>query len=184
VAQLGHANPSTVRSKGFKSEYPSLENYMTKHKQYGCPTGVSLGPNGCYFMRSEWGCSHNTPKNFPEEDFTKVKRMWWGYNNAYVIERFDGSRTWQLHGNYGKLGDHIRGGIDGGSKTIRVGDLAQPIPSRVHDSPAVYSAEVVQAWLTGNAGACHELREPQVVCHCVFGRIGCLLDGRCRSHWV
>jgi len=56
---------------------------------------------------------------FPEEDEDSVRRIWWGYNNTYVVERKDGSRTWSLGNHYQGLSDYIRWGIKG-CNTIKV----------------------------------------------------------------
>ncbi len=50
---------------------------------------------------------------FPEEDQHAVRRIWWGYNSTYVVERKDGSRTWSLGSYYPGLSDYIRWGIKG-----------------------------------------------------------------------
>ena len=56
---------------------------------------------------------------FPEEDEDAVRRIWWGYNKTYVVERKDGSRTWPLGSYYLGLSDYIRWGIKG-CNTIKV----------------------------------------------------------------
>lgn len=32
-----------------------------------------------------------------------VRRLWWGFDGSYVMEREDGRVLWELRGNYGSL---------------------------------------------------------------------------------
>ena len=110
-----------VRNTAFAKEYPRLQAFLSGKQQYTCPIGISLGPNGSYFFRSALGGSRGPPESYPTEDFANINRMWLGYGGSYVIERLDGSLTWQLQNQYGRLGEYLRDGIwPNGSRTIKV----------------------------------------------------------------
>ncbi|KAI8948672.1 hypothetical protein F4801DRAFT_556163 [Xylaria longipes] len=122
----------TQRSGNLKTEYPRLYKWFEKTKAYGCPTQVMLGPERTFFVRvgSHWHC-HFRGQWAKGEDFKMVRKVWLGFGDAYVIERFDGSKTYNLHGYYGNLEKRIHQGIHG-CKEIK--DLAMNI-----ENPACYA---------------------------------------------
>ncbi|TGJ80532.1 hypothetical protein E0Z10_g8239 [Xylaria hypoxylon] len=66
-----------------------------------------------------------------EESIAYVRRLWLGFGGAYVIERSDGSRGWNLQGYYGGLDDHLKYRIRG-DKAMK--DLAMNI-----ENPSCYA---------------------------------------------
>ncbi|KAK6439785.1 hypothetical protein LTR95_003993 [Oleoguttula sp. CCFEE 5521] len=105
----------TERSDEFLTTYPEAEEYMKSKQQYGCPTCVSLGPNGNYFIRTAWGASHKLPADATAHlvNIANVEKFYFGKNGAWVALKHDGSRSWDLKGQYGNLADYIKDGING-----------------------------------------------------------------------
>ncbi|OQO14982.1 hypothetical protein B0A48_00364 [Cryoendolithus antarcticus] len=105
----------TERSDEFLTTYPEAEEYMKSKQQYGCPTCVSLGPNANYFIRTAWGASHKLPADATAHlvNIANVEKFYFGKNGAWVALKYDGSRSWDLKGQYGNLADYIKEGING-----------------------------------------------------------------------
>ncbi|KAK6428271.1 hypothetical protein LTR95_015585 [Oleoguttula sp. CCFEE 5521] len=105
----------TERSDEFLTTYPDAEEYMKSKQQYGCPTCVSLGPSGNYFIRTAWGASHKLPADATAHlvNIANVEKFYFGKNGAWVALKYDGSRSWDLKGQYGNLANYIKEGING-----------------------------------------------------------------------
>ncbi|KAJ8131809.1 hypothetical protein O1611_g1810 [Lasiodiplodia mahajangana] len=132
-----HAHVNGNCSANFVSEYPGLyawiEPILFKHC---CPTQVTLGPDGTYFVRIGSQCAYNLPSTFKAEEanFHEIRRLWLGFGGAYVIERVSGSKRINLKGHYKGLETNISHGC----KTIK--DLAMNI-----ESPAYYAIIMTDA---------------------------------------
>ncbi|KAL1590965.1 hypothetical protein WHR41_00395 [Cladosporium halotolerans] len=105
----------TQRSDDFLKHYPEAEKYLTAYEQFGCPQCVSLGSNSQYFIRTAWGASYNIPKDAETYlgNMALVENFWFGKNGAWVATKYDGSRCWDLKGQYPGLIERIRTGING-----------------------------------------------------------------------
>ena len=101
------------RSETFRTEYAAAEEYLSTKEQYGCPTCVSLGPNGYYFIRTAWGCSYKIPDDAKAHlgDMTKIEHFFFGANGAWVALKYGGARSWDLKGLYPGLDTRIRDGL-------------------------------------------------------------------------
>lgn len=121
---------SAERSETFRDTYPSAEEYISTKEQYGCPTCVSLGPNGYYFIRTAWGCHYNLPTDAKSHlgNMTHVEHMFFGANGAWVALKFGGARSWDLKGLYPGLEARIRDG-PGVPTNIRVSIVFLTRPS-------------------------------------------------------
>ena len=89
--------------------YPKFMNWLDKNKEHCCPAHVTLGNEGMYYIRTKsrkW--SYSLPRAAIDRagDFKKVRRIWLGADDAYIIETKD-SWIWDLAGNYGSLGDTL-----------------------------------------------------------------------------
>ncbi|KAM0719947.1 hypothetical protein Q7P37_004082 [Cladosporium fusiforme] len=106
----------TQRSDDFIKHYPEAEKYLTTYEQYGCPTCVSLGQNGFYFIRTAWGASYRIPQDaetYLGGNMKDVEKFYLGKDGTWVAVKFNGSRCWDLKGKYAGLADRIRTGING-----------------------------------------------------------------------
>lgn len=106
----------TQRSDEFIAHYPEAEKYLTTYEQYGCPTCVSLGQNGFYFIRTAWGASYKIPQDaetYLGGTMKDVEKFYLGIDGTWVAVKFNGSRCWDLKGKYPGLADKIRTGING-----------------------------------------------------------------------
>lgn len=106
----------TMRSDNFVTEYPEAEKYLTTYEQYGCPTCVSLGKDGMYFIRTAWGASYKVPKtaedNLNHLAMKKIEKFYFGKDGAWVAVSIDGSIMWELEGKYAGLDERIREGFN------------------------------------------------------------------------
>ncbi len=112
---------------GQSTMYPDAQAILKNFQSYSCVNHISLGHSSSskcpfYMEAREWNSGFLSPttsvhkqaiSGFPEEDEDAVRRIWWGYNQTYVVERKDGSRTWSLSSYYVGLSDYIRWGIKG-----------------------------------------------------------------------
>jgi hypothetical protein len=86
--------------------YPELYDFLGTNKNTACPTAVSLGPAGSYFINVDGRISfkcHPQSQIFAQAE--DASRLWWGANGAYVLE-FNGYAKqviWDLKGQYGAL---------------------------------------------------------------------------------
>ncbi|KAL8405392.1 hypothetical protein RB596_004311 [Gaeumannomyces avenae] len=108
---------------GLKKEYPDLDKWITNSKSYGCPVAVSLGPDGDFWCRMGKSWDYCLPESFPDEDFARVNRIWFGYGGAYVVERKNGSKTWNLRQHYSGLGRFFK------EYSFKIKDLAMNVGS-------------------------------------------------------
>ena len=113
----------TLRSDNFSTQYPSAENYLTTYEQFGCPTCVSLGKNGMYFIRTAWGASYSIPDDAEAHlgDMSLVQSFWFGKDGAWVALKSNGDRSWNLKNHYSSLAERIKNGVNGETR-IQVGD--------------------------------------------------------------
>jgi hypothetical protein len=120
------ASTKTERSSSLESVYPSLEKLFAKSSWRGCPTVVSLGDKGYYFIRVGNAYYYSLPSSITGavKDWTQVRRLWLGHEDAYVLEKFDGSYSWNLHKKpgtyYEDMTTHLKVG-DNGCTTVKVG---------------------------------------------------------------
>ena len=105
----------TLRSDNFSTQYPSAEAYLTTYEQFGCPTCVSLGKNGMYFIRTAWGASYNIPDDAEAHlgDMSLVQSFWFGKDGAWVALKSNGDRSWNLKNHYSSLAERIKNGVNG-----------------------------------------------------------------------
>ena len=114
-----------VCSGGTTRYYPDAQSALKDFQPCCCINHISLGQSSkdpfymeatqqeMEFLPPTTSVYKQAIPGFPEEDEDAVRRIWWGYNNTYVVERKDGSRTWSLGSYYPGLGDYIRWGIKG-----------------------------------------------------------------------
>lgn len=92
-----------------EDNYPGLRTHLIEDDVNGCPKCVSLGPDGNYFMRSDWGNAWNLPPNvknsigIDDSSRSTVEDLWLGIDASYVAQRANGKLTWNLNGQYGSL---------------------------------------------------------------------------------
>jgi len=100
------------RSESLRDTYPDLEEYISTKQQFGCPTCVSLGPDGYYFIRTAWGCSYKIPDDAKAHlgDMTKVEQFFFGANGAWVALKYGGDRSWNTKNQYPGLDVRIKDG--------------------------------------------------------------------------
>lgn len=105
----------TLRSDNFSTQYPSAEAYLTTYEQFGCPTCVSLGKNGLYFIRTAWGASYNIPDDAEAHlgDMSLVQSFFFGKDDAWVAIKSNGDRSWNLKNHYSSLAERIKNGVNG-----------------------------------------------------------------------
>lgn len=105
----------TLRSDNFSTQYPSAEAYLTTYEQFGCPTCVSLGKDGLYFIRTAWGASYNIPDDAEAHlgDMSLVQSFYFGKDGAWVAVKSNGDRSWNLKNHYSTLAERIKNGING-----------------------------------------------------------------------
>lgn len=107
-----------------KDGYPGLSNFLTGKDGNDCPTCISLGPQGSYFISTGKTSSFKCHPNAPiDQEAAKASRLWWGFEGAYVMEREDKTLKMDLAGHYGGLGGLIDEKTERGWK-IKVKDLA------------------------------------------------------------
>jgi hypothetical protein len=112
----------TMRSDNFAEEYSGAEKWMATYQQYGCPTCVSLGKDGMYFIRTAMGASYNIPKDAEDIlDINKVEKFYFGQNGAWVAIMYDGNVTWDEKGQYFGLAEQLKAGFQ---KKLKIYTLA------------------------------------------------------------
>ncbi|WQF90241.1 Putative GTP binding domain, P-loop containing nucleoside triphosphate hydrolase [Colletotrichum destructivum] len=99
-------------SMSLRGKYCSLigpafsKSFIGRDSNTSCPTVISLGPQGSYFInvagRKSMQCHPNAilPESISTRD---IRRLWWGIDGSYILEREDDQLHWQLRGNYGGL---------------------------------------------------------------------------------
>ncbi|KAK6214586.1 hypothetical protein LQW54_004308 [Pestalotiopsis sp. IQ-011] len=91
--------------------YPELFEFLSKNRNTACPTSISLGPAGSYFInvdgRTSFKCHPETPIDI---EASYSSRLWWGANGSYVLEFSDKRKTlrWDLKGQYGSLDEILQ----------------------------------------------------------------------------
>lgn len=125
-AEMRQANRDPYR--GLREHIWSIQD---DPKQRYWPRHCSLGPNGAYHFVNERNPevpgskpteAYHYPEDFPAENDDVLKRVWWGKDGSYVVDREGGSRTWRLLDHYPGLDMFLRDGI-GGCKSIKVSRL-------------------------------------------------------------
>jgi GTP-binding protein EngB required for normal cell division len=112
----------TLRSDNFATEYPEAEKYLTTYKQFGCPTCVSLGKEGMYFIRTAYGASYNIPKDAEDAlDIAKVEKFYFGNGGAWVAIQYDGNILWDLKFKHIGLAQKL---TEGFGKKLKIQTLA------------------------------------------------------------
>lgn len=106
--------------------YPGLEKLFDESSWRACPTIVSLGDKGYYYVRVGTQWKYSLPRTITDDvkDWEGVRRLWLGCDDAYVLERFDGTYSRNLEEKpraayYEKMVVHLRDGVNG-CKTIKV----------------------------------------------------------------
>lgn len=98
----------TSRSSNFKDEYPTLSEEIDQHKLYGCPRIVALGVNGQYLFAGETRTLWKLPsKILAIKKPTKIKQLWLGRNDAFVLVTEGGKIEYDLKGKYGNLNEYL-----------------------------------------------------------------------------
>lgn len=74
---------------------------------------MTLGENGHYFIRDEWGAAWNLPDSISEHvnidnDDDPVDRLFLGKDDAYLAQTRSGALRWNFRGNYGGLVKEIK----------------------------------------------------------------------------
>ncbi|KAK1990651.1 hypothetical protein LX36DRAFT_390515 [Colletotrichum falcatum] len=89
-----------------QATYPELYKFISEHSNTSCPTGISLGPQGSYFInvagRKSMHC-HPDAIHLEEKPPRDIRRLWWGVGGSYVLEQEDGRILCELRGYYGSL---------------------------------------------------------------------------------
>jgi hypothetical protein len=64
-----------------------------------------LGANGFYYFRTANGCDSSLSSDIKDRagPMDKIKMLFLGKDNAYYFLKFDGSRGWELKGQYPRL---------------------------------------------------------------------------------
>ncbi|KAL9035195.1 MAG: hypothetical protein Q9180_004988 [Flavoplaca navasiana] len=100
----------TEWSENFASEYPSLEIRLKRLNGFKKPVCLSLGPDGVYFARTNLACYHVLPPGVKANigDMSKVRRMWFGMNQAWLAVADDGQCWFDFKGGYKELERKVR----------------------------------------------------------------------------
>lgn len=101
------ANTAVITDWGaVQRMYPELYDFLGMNKNTACPSAISLGPAGSYFINVEGRTSFRChPLSQILSEAEDASRLWWGANGAYVLE-FNGVAKqviWDLKGQYGAL---------------------------------------------------------------------------------
>lgn len=93
--------------------YPGLEKHLRENGSDGLIC-LSLGEDGHYFLRSEWGAAWNLPEStkdhvgLPGKDYDSVELLFLGIDDAYYAETRNPAVRWDFKGNYDSLDATIR----------------------------------------------------------------------------
>lgn len=94
-------------SPKIRSTYPSLTTWLLTRKRHECPTQVTLGTRGHFFIRTvDYSVRSNLPTYIP--DRAKVWRVWLGYGRAYVVQYDSGKFSRDLDGHYQPLNNLLK----------------------------------------------------------------------------
>jgi hypothetical protein len=118
------------RKVSFLPDYPGLAEVLAKYRledggtSFGCPRYVSLGVNGHYFIRSNSNSAWDLPRDIIEQPWwqgDKIKAVWLGMNDAWVVQLKNGATRKDLKGQYSNSGHLLREKIQTGFGTKRPG---------------------------------------------------------------
>ncbi|KAJ5961653.1 hypothetical protein N7501_006594 [Penicillium viridicatum] len=126
-----HANFATVlrsnittyqyinTSSNFEREYPSLYRAIKSSIRTGRPTAVALGVRGHYFFCVDNNVFWNLPSEIEAVTApTKIKQLWLGRNDAFVLVKHSGAICFNLKGHYDILSD-ILGSVKAKGQPIK-----------------------------------------------------------------
>lgn len=94
-----------------------MDTWFEDKRHQGCPEHINLGLHGRYQVQLKSGAWHYCLENSLIQAVggeEKIKRVWHGIKDTYVVECPDGSLKWSLEGNYRNLASWLekRGGIN------------------------------------------------------------------------
>jgi len=121
----------------FLPDYPGLAEVLTKYRQddggtsFGCPRYLSLGVNGHYFIRSQAHSAWDLPRDLLEQSWwkpSKIKAVWLGMNDAWVVELKDGATRQDLKGHYSSNNNLLEQKIKTGFGSKRAGHRIEVLP--------------------------------------------------------
>ena len=104
--------------------YPGLdERLQTSRLNESCPTCISLGPDGTYFMRTDrgrttWKLGRKTSNAISVHH--TVKRLWFGKGGSWLAVDRDNSMRWDLQGHYTGLNKELKGRQDRGPLLVTI----------------------------------------------------------------
>jgi hypothetical protein len=123
-------NEIHYRKVSFLPDYPGLAEVLAKYRledggtNFGCPRYVSLGVNGHYFIRSNSHSVWDLPRDILEQPWwqgDKIKAVWLGMNDAWVVQLKNGATRKDLKGQYSNSDHLLREKIQTGFSTKRPG---------------------------------------------------------------
>lgn len=114
-------------SGNLEVEYPFLARRLDTEKHLGCPTCISLGPNGTYFAnfggRSFWSLPDAIKDGL---DMDSVDRLFLGRSSAYYAVYQGGSARWRLSGNY-SYSDDLSNYLKEAKSPAKVSEQLEPL---------------------------------------------------------
>lgn len=87
-----------------KTKYPSLVKWIEEEKVLRCPIQVTLGLGSQYHIKMKNGLQdyHLSPQIFEGVGSpNQISRVWFGCEDAWIVEMGNGVWKWNLGGKYG-----------------------------------------------------------------------------------
>ncbi|KAK9784610.1 putative P-loop containing nucleoside triphosphate hydrolase protein [Seiridium cardinale] len=103
----GHCRTTTALG----DQYPDLNELVEERQYHGCPSFVSLGPDGTFYAKIENRRKVVAPRNASkaiDRGWDRVERAWFGYDDTYLIEFKNGNLSWDFGDYYQGLDEKIR----------------------------------------------------------------------------